>query len=84
MIAFQKFIMEASGMSCNLLVLDEFLENVDTTGAEIIIDIINNMFDSENIGIYIITHNNSLKSHFNSVITVEKENGCSTLKIFES
>jgi DNA repair exonuclease SbcCD ATPase subunit len=80
MLSFQRFIIEISGTSSNVLFLDEFLENIDSVGVECVIDCIKNAFPEE-IGIYLVSHNTELQSLFENVVTVTKEGGISSIKI---
>lgn len=60
----------------NFKILDELLENLDTTGQDHIYKIL-----SQVDGQFIVTsHNNQLKDRFSNTIEVKKENGISRIK----
>jgi len=69
-LSFQKFLLENSGISTNLLVFDEIFDSLDVNGVNDILNSLDTLFGPD-VAIYIITHNQNMKSMFNSVITVE-------------
>jgi len=78
-LAFQRFLIESSGIRSNLLVFDEIFDSLDDRGIELVLSCIDSLFP-ESSSIYIITHNKSVKSMFNSVKKVIKKNGVSVLE----
>lgn len=77
-LAFQKFILENSGLSTNLLVLDEIFDGLDSKGISSFLNSLDSLFPDAT-SVYVITHNNNVKSLFNSVIKVVKENDVSKI-----
>lgn len=77
-LAFQKFLIETSGVSTNLVVLDEIMDTLDSEGVDSILQCMESLFP-EDTAVYVMSHNANIKSHFNSVIRVEYENGTSSL-----
>lgn len=71
LLAIQKYFLEMSGTTCNLVVFDEIFDNIDSVGIKIIIETIKNMFD-ESTCVLVVTHNDLVKSSFDSIITVTK------------
>jgi DNA repair exonuclease SbcCD ATPase subunit len=82
-LAFQRFQIEASGLSSNLLVFDEIFDGLDRFNVERVLGAIEALFPESN-AIYVITHNDSLKSVFSSVIRVVKEESISTIQDYET
>jgi DNA repair exonuclease SbcCD ATPase subunit len=82
-LAFQKFLLENSGLSTNLLVLDEIFEGLDRKGIELFLNCLDVLFPQAT-SIYVITHNNTIKGLFNSILKVTKENDISTINTIAS
>jgi DNA repair exonuclease SbcCD ATPase subunit len=72
-LSFQKFLLENSGISSNMLVFDEIFDSLDSEGITSILNSMDTLF-GKNTAIYIITHNQGLKSMFDSVINIKIEN----------
>jgi DNA repair exonuclease SbcCD ATPase subunit len=81
-LAMQRFLIESSGFSSNLLVFDEIFDNLDKMGVQNVLSCIDTLFP-ESSCIYIITHNDSIKSLFNSVVRVVKEDDISRIEAHE-
>ena len=79
-LAFSDLIYYVFGFKSDLLVFDEIFDNLDLQSSLTIIDFIKNYY-SEDKKIYFITHNNDLKTVFNSVVKVIKKNGISKLDL---
>ena len=77
-LSFQRFLMESSGFTTNLLVFDEIFDGLDQQGINSVLSCIETLFPDTSC-IYVITHNNNIKSAFHSVIRVVKENGLSQI-----
>lgn len=77
-LAFQRFLIEASGVNTNLVVLDEVFDSLDTRGVESVINCIDTLFP-ESHAVYVISHNTELKSKFDSIVKVSKSSGVSRL-----
>lgn len=77
-LSIQKFLLEASGIKTNLLVFDEIFDSLDSSGVESVLNAIDALFDP-NIAVYIISHNNGLKSRFDNIVHVMKDGGVSRL-----
>jgi DNA repair exonuclease SbcCD ATPase subunit len=62
--------------TCNLLVVDELLDNLDSSGRERILDILSRLRGT----ILVISHEKELKAHFHKVWTVVKRKGIAHLE----
>lgn len=80
-LALQSLQTLCSGASCNLFVLDEPFESIDETGVEGLIDLLKTFAEEHRVAIYVITHLDSLQSHFDNVLKVVKENGVSRMQV---
>lgn len=78
MLAFQAFLIDMSGVKCNLMVLDEIFDGLDNFGIDSVLDTVYNLFDDSQ-SLYVITHNNSLKSRFNNIVKVIKTDNVSEI-----
>lgn len=67
-----------SGSVINILCLDEILDSLDAEGCERVMILLREMSKEIPI-IFVITHNESLKTLFSSKITVRKKNGVSEI-----
>lgn len=79
-LSFQKFVIEKSGISTNLLVFDEIFDNIDAAGVNTILSSLDVLFPEDSC-IYVMSHNRDIQSHFSSLITVTQENGVSQLDL---
>ena len=77
-LAFLRFLIEASGVSTNLVGLDEIFDALDHRGVESVIACIDSLFPDTH-AVYVISHNTELKSQFDSIVRVEKRDGVSRL-----
>ena len=78
-LAIQKFLMEVSNIETNLIAYDEILDmGLDGVGKDRCLSSINSMF-GDNKCVYFISHDESLKSIFQSQIVVNKINGISEI-----
>jgi DNA repair exonuclease SbcCD ATPase subunit len=77
--AFQRFLLEVSGTVTNLLAFDEIFDNLDTRGVELALDVIESLFP-EVEAFYVVTHNDSIKSVFTSVVEIEYVDYVSSIK----
>lgn len=77
-LAFQRFLIEASGVTTNLVVLDEIFDALDSRGVESVVNCIDTLFPDTH-AVYVISHNSELKSQFDSIVKVEKRGGMSRL-----
>lgn len=78
-LALQDLVMGKSDLQINTLYYDEVFENLDEVGCENTIELLKDRTDLAS-SIYVITHNEKLKSLFNNVITVIKEDGFSRVE----
>lgn len=76
--AFQKFVLQASGTTSNLVVLDEIFDGLDVRGLEMVVNCLESIYPPET-AIYVISHNEILKAHFNSIVRVNKLNNTSRI-----
>jgi len=63
-------IARQSGVDTNFQIFDEVVENLDATGTERLLELLR--IRSEERGIYVISHDSELASHFDSYIKVRK------------
>lgn len=79
---FQDVLRLYSGTSFSLSMYDELFDSaIDEAGIEKILDILKQRITDYDESIYIVSHNKtSLKSNFNDVIMLEKENGKTKIK----
>lgn len=75
-LSFQRFLIESSSISTNLLVFDEIFDGLDNLGVVNVLSAIETLFP-ESSSIYVISHNQQIKAHFDSVVQVIKENDIS-------
>lgn len=73
-LSIQKFLLESSFTNSSLLVFDEIFDNLDSAASNTVLSAINNLFGEEK-AIYVISHNDAIKSLFESSIVAEKTNG---------
>lgn len=78
-LSFQRFLVESSGISTNLLIFDEIFDGLDSKGMEKVLNCIDSLFP-ESSSIYVISHNDSIKSMFDNIITVTKKDKISTVE----
>lgn len=80
-LAIQDLVFSKSNLATNLVIYDECFDGLDSIGCENVIDILKEK--QKTIGsIFVITHNENLKSLFEKVITVEKVDGITSLVDF--
>lgn len=77
-VAFQRFLIEVSGVSTNMIVFDEVFDGLDAQGVDSFISCLDALFP-ESMAIYVVSHNQNLKSRFDSVIRVSKDSGSSRM-----
>ena len=69
--AIRKMLCTYLNFSCNILVLDELTDNIDSSGCKNIIDFItNSSLDVESV--FIISHHENLELPFDNIFTIEK------------
>ena len=73
-LSFQKFLIATSDVLTNLLIFDEIFESLDFKGVEAVSNCIEALFP-ESTCIYVITHNEKVKSMFNSIVKMELVDG---------
>jgi len=54
---------------------DEFLDNIDETGLDLFVNLLNNIEGQK----FVISHNSRLADRFDKVVTIVKQNGMSTI-----
>lgn len=73
-LALQDLVMSRSSGRLNVLLYDEIFDGLDAVGCENAIQLLHDM--QQNVEtIYVITHNDILKSYFDKFLVVTKENG---------
>jgi DNA repair exonuclease SbcCD ATPase subunit len=77
-LSLQRFLLECTGVSTNLLVFDEIFDSLDNTGIKMILNCIDSIFD-EGLCVYIITHKNDFRSSFESFVEIEKVDNISSI-----
>lgn len=79
--AIQDLVLSKNNMQTNLAIYDECFEGLDEVGSENVIKLLRERLDKLET-IFVITHNDHLKTLFEQVVTVQKIDGLS--KIIES
>lgn len=77
-LSLQRFLLECTGISTNLLVFDEIFDSLDNVGIQMILHCIDMIFE-EDLCVYIITHKNDFRQSFESIIEIEKVNDISSI-----
>lgn len=77
-LALQDLIAARSSKKLNIAFFDEVFDTLDATGVEKVVDLLQDMA-KEKSSLFVITHNNDLKSLFTNSIKIVKQNGYSTL-----
>ena len=78
-LALQSLVASRSNKKLNLIILDEILDSLDDAGVEHIMSLLQEISNDKS-SVFVISHNDSIKSVFTNTITVVKENGYSTIK----
>ena len=80
MLALQDLLAIVTGSNTNLLFLDEIAENLDTDGINGLYILMRELRKSKDL--FVITHNNNLKSalDFGNTVTIIKTRGYSRIK----
>ena len=69
--AIRSMLVMQTGFSCNMLVLDEIFDNLDSTGSERVLDLISAKLDDvENI--FIVTHHSSIPIPYDKEVIIQK------------
>lgn len=69
--AIRSMLVMQTGFSCNMLVLDEIFDNLDSTGSERVLDLISaKLNDVENI--FIVTHHSSIPIPYDKEVIIQK------------
>lgn len=63
----------------NIAFYDEIFDALDTVGVESVMDLLRDM-SKEKSSIFVISHNDQIKSYFDKTLTVTKKDGCSTVE----
>ena len=77
-LALQSLVASRSNKKLNLIILDEILDSLDDAGVEHIMSLLQEISNDKS-SVFVISHNDSIKSVFTNTITVVKENGYSML-----
>ena len=67
------------GSRCNLFILDEPFESMDASGVEASVELLREYAREQQVGVYCVTHLDSLKPLFDQVVTVRRENDVAQL-----
>lgn len=78
-LALQRLVASRSSASFNVAFFDEVLDHVDTAGTELVVDILSAL-TSRCDSIYVISHNEDLKSWFPASMRIVKRGGFSTVE----
>lgn len=78
-LAMQDLVASRSNKKINVAIFDEAFDTLDEVGVEKVIELLQELSE-EKSSIFVISHNEHLKSYFTNVISVVKENGFSTLE----
>ncbi|AGI11449.1 putative exonuclease [Listeria phage LP-125] len=76
--AIQDLVMSKAELSTNIALYDECFDGLDSIGCENVITLLKERLETVS-SIFVITHNENLKPLFEKVITVQKEDGVTTL-----
>lgn len=77
LLALQDLIGTRSTKTWNLMIMDEIMDSLDTTGIQNLIDLFRNNLGSKSI--YLISHNSDIKQYFDESLLFIKEGGISRL-----
>ena len=77
-LALQDLIAARSSKKLNIAFFDEVFDTLDSVGVEKVVDLLQDMA-KEKSSLFVITHNNDLKSLFTNSIKIVKQGGYSTL-----
>lgn len=78
LLSIQQFLFEHSGVSTNVVFFDESFEGTDQEGINNIINTLQYSF-SDDICVYVITHDDNLKNRFDAVLQITKVDGISEI-----
>ena len=78
-LALQDLVASRSNKRINIAMFDEIFDSLDETGIEQVIELLQEL-SKEKSSIFVISHNEHLKSYFTNVITITKKDGFSTLE----
>lgn len=79
LLSFQKYLLQSSGVSTNIISLDEVFDGLDAVGVERVLACVDMLF-AESESLYIVSHLSELANTFDNKILVEKINGISYIK----
>ena len=84
-LAFRDFMANRSGVNCNILVLDEYIDsNIDALAIRELINILKEFNINHKQDIYIVSHRSELSEDlFTRMITIEKTDGISKVVVEE-
>ena len=74
----QKFLLECTGVSTNLLMFDEIFDSLDGVGIQMVLNCIDIIFDDD-LCVYVTTHKSEFRSSFDSILEIEKVDNISNL-----
>lgn len=77
LLALQDLISTRASKTWNTLIFDEIFDALDKTGIEHVVDMFRTFKDKS---IYIISHSEDIKKHFDTAIIVQKKDGISSIK----
>ena len=77
LLALQDLIATRATKKWNTIIFDEIMDCLDKTGIEHIIDLFRTFKDKS---IYIISHSEDIKKHFDTAMTIQKKDGVSSIK----
>lgn len=72
-------LLASTGSKSNIFILDEPFESVDESGIGELIDLLREYSRKQGVAVYCITHLSNLKPLFDDVVTVQRQNGISTI-----
>lgn len=78
-LALQDLVASRSNKRINIAMFDEVFDALDETGVEQVIELLQEL-SKEKSSIFVISHNDHLKSYFTNIITVTKKDGFSTIE----
>ena len=77
-LALQDLVASRSNKKFEIAIFDEVLDALDETGIERVMELLQEI-SKDKSSIFVVSHNEHLKSYFSNVITIQKKDGYSTL-----
>lgn len=79
-LALQDLVSSRNNKKLNIMFLDEVMDTLDESGVSNVMELIKDISAGKS-SVFVISHNEEIKSMFTNVIKVTKEDGCSTVEV---